>query len=67
MDELEIVWKATVVADGRCLGGTERNHEGPLGSWCSGRVPNGAFPEYKTSELPLRQPSSKLVEIIFRL
>jgi hypothetical protein len=37
MDELEIDWKAAVVADGKCLGGTERNHEGPLGSWCSGR------------------------------
>jgi len=37
MDELEIVWKAAVVADGKCLGDTEKIREGPQGSWCSGR------------------------------
>jgi hypothetical protein len=29
MDEMEIVWKAVVVADGTCLGGAEKNREGP--------------------------------------
>jgi len=29
MGELEIVWKAAVVADGKCLGGTEKNPEEP--------------------------------------
>jgi hypothetical protein len=29
MDEVEIAWKAAVVADGKCLGGTEKNREEP--------------------------------------
>jgi hypothetical protein len=29
MDDLEIVWKAAAVADGKCLGGTEKNREEP--------------------------------------
>jgi len=57
MNEVEIVWKATVVADGKCLGGTEKTVKDLRVAGVQAWVSNGAFPEYKASEVPLRQPS----------
>ena len=67
MGELEIFWKAAVVTDGKCLGGTAKNREGPYGSWCSGRGFERGISRIQIKRVTATPAFPKLMEIIFSL